>query len=198
MPNDRNSASRTRQEDADLLDRRSMLERSVGVALAATVFGTFAATPSSAQQGATRIRRVVTGHNAQGKSCVISDEMVSENNIWTTSAADPVGALRPGERAALLPTTRPAIDPPPGGTRITFASFQPSKDPKPSLQNRQGFHRTATIDYIFLLSGEVVLLLDVEEVTLKAGDIVIQRNTEHAWRNDGQTPARAFIALARV
>ena len=207
MSKDQDAATTTRREDAALLDRRSMLESSLGAALAATVFGAWAASPAEAGQAvsgrgtapaAPPFRRVVTGHNAEAKSCVVSDEMVSQGNFWTTSTTDPVGVLRPGESVKLLPTTRPDADPPAGGTRILFTHFPPATDPKPTLQNRRGFHRTATIDYLLVLSGEVVLLLDVEEVTLKTGDVLIQRNTMHSWRNDGRTPTRALAVLVHV
>ena len=207
MSKDQGAATTTRREDAALLDRRSMLESSLGAALAATVFGAWATIPAEAGQAASgrgaaqavpRFRRVVTGHDAEAKSCVVSDEMVSQGNFWTTSATDPVGVLRPGDSVKLLPTTRPDADPPAGGTRILFTHFQPATDPKPTLQNRRGFHRTATIDYLLVLSGEIVLLLDVEEVTLKTGDVLIQRNTTHSWRNDGRTPARALAVLVHV
>jgi hypothetical protein len=46
--------------------------------------------------------------------------------------------------------------------------------------------------------GEIVLLLDTEEVTLKAGDVLVQRNTAHSWRNDGPTPARAFAVMVHL
>src|SRR5262249_61634217 len=135
-------------------------------------------------------------------SCVVRDEIVSAGRLWTTSAPDPVGVLRAGESSKLLPTmlptTFPDVDPPVGGTRITFSYFQPATDPKPNLQNRLGFHRTSTIDYVFVLSDNLVLLLDVEEVKLKAGDVVIQRNTYHSWRNDGGTPAGVLVVLVRV
>ena len=76
--------------------------------------------------------------------------------------------------------------------------MQPSRDPKPTLANRQGFHRTATIDYAYVISGEVTMLVDVQEVKLKAGDVVVQRNTDHAWRVDGDAPARMLFTLVRV
>ena len=57
---------------------------------------------------------------------------------------------------------------------------------------------TSTIDYCYLLSGEVVLLLDEQEVTIKAGDVVILRNSFHSWRNDGTVPARMTVTLVRV
>jgi hypothetical protein len=195
-------------EGAILLDRRSMLGTSVGAALSAALAGSLPAVVAEAAQGGagsrgsgsvvSQLRLVVTGHNPQGKSCVVRDEMVSPGRLWTTSATDPVG-----EGTKLLPTELPPrfpadVDPPVGGTRITFTNFAPATDSKPSLQNRSGFHRTSTIDYAFVLSDGLVLLLDVEEVNLKAGDVVVQRNTSHAWRNDGQTPAGVLVVLARV
>lgn len=186
------------------LDRRVMLG-CAAAALAGTALGAFTQTGALAAQAAQggsdagpRIRRVVTGHNAQGRSFVASDELVSVSNIWITSASEPVGPWGPREKRGVLPTNRPQIDPPAGGTRWTIATMQPARDPKPTLQNRQGFHRTATVDYIYVLSGEVVLLLDEQEVLLNAGDTVIQRNTEHAWRVDGNVPARLLVALVRV
>ena len=51
-----------------------------------------------------------------------------------------------------------------------------------------GFHRTTTIDYIMLVSGEVDLILDEGRTTVRAGDLVVQRNTNHAWHNMGDVP----------
>ncbi len=185
------------------LSRRAMLGRSAAVAAGSAVgmlpvvtSAAIAQAPPGVESG--RIRRVVTGHNAQGRSCVLSDEMVPVTNIWVTNGSEPLGAWGAAERRTILPTNRPQIDPAPGGTRWTIATMQPARDPKPTLQNRQGFHRTSTIDYLYVLNGEVVLLLDEEEVVLKTGDTVIQRNTEHAWRVDGAVPARLLVALVRV
>lgn len=187
------------------LGRRAMLGRcAAAVAGSAVGMAHAAAWEAPNSQGApavdtgARIRRVVTGHNAQGRSCVLSDELVLVTNIWVTSGSEPLGAWGSAEKRSLLPTTRPQIDPAPGGTRWTIATMQPAREPKPTLQNRLGFHRTSTIDYVYVLSGEVVLLLDEQEVLLKAGDTVIQRNTDHAWRVDGTVPARLLVALVRV
>jgi hypothetical protein len=185
------------------VSRRSMLEQSLGVAFGATILGGVA-TPAEAQQPATapaapRVRRVVTGHNAQGKSCVISDEMINAGQLWKTSAMEPVGTKAPGEApGGILPNSGLVADPPAGGTTWSIVTFQPSKDPKPSIENRQRFHRTETIDYAFVLSGEVTLLLDVQEVALKPGDVVIQRNNYHSWRVDGDVPARLSMMMLRV
>ena len=50
-------------------------------------------------------------------------------------------------------------------------------------------HRTRTVDYIILLQGDVTLVLDQDEVRLKPFDVVVQRGTNHAWRNNGNQPA---------
>jgi hypothetical protein len=153
--------------------------------------------PSQTGPNELRVRRVVTGHNAQGKSCVVSDELVDGRDLWKTSGKERLGPKHP-EEPDFLPSDRPQADPPPGGTWWRLVAYPPTKDPKPTLANRQGFHRTATIDYAYVLSGEMILLLDVEEVKLKAGDVVIQRNTAHAWRNDGAVLARMLFTLIRV
>jgi hypothetical protein len=57
-------------------------------------------------------------------------------------------------------------------------------------------HRTETIDYALILSGEITMLLDDEEVLLKAGDVVVQCGTNHAWSNRSNTPCLvAFILI---
>jgi DNA-binding CsgD family transcriptional regulator/mannose-6-phosphate isomerase-like protein (cupin superfamily) len=60
--------------------------------------------------------------------------------------------------------------------------------------HRTGMHRTATIDYIVVLEGEVVLILEDEEVVLRPFDTVVQRSTRHGWTNRGSTPA-AFAVV---
>ena len=58
-------------------------------------------------------------------------------------------------------------------------------------------HRTRTVDYALILSGEIDMLLDDGEVHLKAGDVLVQQATNHAWVNSGKEPARvAFILIA--
>jgi uncharacterized cupin superfamily protein len=52
-------------------------------------------------------------------------------------------------------------------------------------------HRTRTLDYVVVIEGELVLILDDSEVTLRPGDVVVQRGTDHAWENRSNTIARA-------
>jgi quercetin dioxygenase-like cupin family protein len=56
-------------------------------------------------------------------------------------------------------------------------------------------HRTETVDYAVVLEGEIVMLLDDEEVHLKAGDVVIQRGTNHAWSNRSSKPCKMLYVL---
>ncbi len=57
-------------------------------------------------------------------------------------------------------------------------------------------HRTSTLDYVVVLQGEIVLVLDDSEVTLRPGDVVVQRGTDHAWENRASEPARmAFFHI---
>ena len=59
-----------------------------------------------------------------------------------------------------------------------------------------GFHKTATIDYAIVLSGEIYALMDEGEVLLKAGDVLVQRGTNHAWSNRTEQPCCiAFVLI---
>jgi hypothetical protein len=209
---------RSDDEKPQTLDRRKVLERLVvgGSALVATTFGGLASTVAaqaevpqgSAQQqprgqpsssAVTRIRLVVTGHNAQGRSHVVSDEVVELKNgghLWRTSPSEPLGLGSAGK--PLAAQGGPGLDPVLGGTRWTIVAMQPSPRSRSTQVNRQGFHRTATVDYIFVLNDAIVLLLDDEEVTLKAGDAVVLRNVLHGWRNEGSVPVRLLSTAVGV
>ena len=56
-------------------------------------------------------------------------------------------------------------------------------------------HRTETVDYAIVLSGEIVAIMDEGETLLHAGDVLIQRGTNHAWANRSQAPARVAFVL---
>jgi hypothetical protein len=179
------------------LDRRTVLQYSVSAAaaLAGAVIGSVE--PTMATQGqaspaalgrpvlGARVRRVVTGHNAEGKSYIINDEVVPASNMWTTTAEQPLGAPPQGEARRIGHDT--------GETRCFVATIQPSRDPKPDLTNRGGFHITPGIAYCLILNGEIVLLTDTQEAKVKAGDIVVERNAFHSWRNETAEPVSMFI-----
>jgi len=147
-------------------------------------------------------RRVVTGHTPDGVSVVVSDgpapvsrsipqDGVAFHEIWNTEGAPArVAAVEPVE-----PTERDlAVPPPTRGTKIRINEFAPGHLDARGLQSP--VHRTASIDYGIVLAGEITLVLDDSEVTLRAGDVVVQRGTNHAWANRGTAPARvAFILV---
>ena len=133
-------------------------------------------------------RRVITGNNTAGKSYVVSDEILPDMTLWDTAGDDPLG----GGSSRLLPSSAPNLEPAKGGSKCLRVTLQPWKIMKPILErgeipgvDAKGFHRTNTIDYIMMIDGEVTLLLDEGEVTLSAGDLLVQRNTNHAWHVRG-------------
>jgi mannose-6-phosphate isomerase-like protein (cupin superfamily) len=78
------------------------------------------------------------------------------------------------------------------------AAFRASNAEEASTWGRGGrhplMHRTETVDYAVVLEGEIVLILDDEDVKLKAGDVVIQRGTSHAWSNrSGKTVKMLYV-----
>jgi quercetin dioxygenase-like cupin family protein len=146
-------------------------------------------------------RRVVTGHSPDGVSVVLSDgpvpvvrgipaDGVEFHEVWSTEGTPAVlTAVEPAE-----PTEgAPAVPPPPGGTRIRVITFAPGHLDERGLQSP--VHRTASLDYGILLDGEITLVLEAGEVTLRAGDVVVQRGTDHAWANRGDVPARVCFVL---
>jgi mannose-6-phosphate isomerase-like protein (cupin superfamily) len=146
-------------------------------------------------------RRVVTGHDAAGTSVVLSDgpvpvsrripeDGVAFHEVWNTSGAPaPIAAAEPAE-----PTERElAVPPPPRGTRIRINEFAPGFLDAAGLQSP--VHRTESVDYGIVLEGEITLVLDDSEVTLGAGDVVVQRGTDHAWANRGTTTAKVAFVL---
>ena len=166
------------------------------------------------------IRRVVTGHNPQGKSVFIMDGpaphvfsrgagSVVVTDLWEThgTPADNGGNADAIARPFRLPPPKNGskfrvVEYPPDSQRIA-ALHGSSHDSKSEgyvrdLKNARhpGFHKTATIDYAIVLSGEIYALMDEGEVLLKAGDVLVQRGTNHAWSNRADEPAYlAFVII---
>jgi mannose-6-phosphate isomerase-like protein (cupin superfamily) len=152
-------------------------------------------------------RRVVTGHDSDGKSVVIiAGPPTPFGALWFTEAA-PADNAGVGDAAQLVRK----LEPPVGGTIFRYAVIPP-EDPNISAEERErnaarlfaqmdaahcrtdtsrhpGMHKTRTVDYVVLLAGEVTMLLDKGEVDLKPFDVVVQRGTSHAWVNKGKEPA---------
>ena len=170
------------------------------------------------------VRRVVTGHNAQGKSIFLMDgpaphiyqrspgsTLVTE--LWDTAAtpASNTGDADPTQRPFRLP-------PPKNGSVFRIISYPPDSERLGALQKEHashhddgtgragaidrsgarhpGFHKTSSIDYAIVLSGEIFALMDEGEVLLKQGDVLVQRGTNHAWSNRTSAPAvLAFVLI---
>jgi quercetin dioxygenase-like cupin family protein len=104
--------------------------------------------------------------------------------VWGTDAMPaPISAAAPDPTVGAL-----TVPPPPNGTKIRINEFPPGVV--------SPVHRTQSVDYGIVLDGEVVLVLDDSETTLRAGDVAVQRGTSHRWENrTGRTARMAFILI---
>jgi hypothetical protein len=157
------------------------------------------------------MRRIITGHDATGRSMITIDGPPLEDGgplheVWTA----PPGALDTAGRAdqAAGPVR---LCPPDGGSKFRYFTVAPLPEGVPTAAIEAAFaerfaefgaadarvdttrhpsmHKTRTLDYIIVLKGEVTLLLDEGEANLKAGDVVVQRATNHGWVCKGSEPA---------
>lgn len=147
-------------------------------------------------------RRVVTGHDAAGKSVVVSDGMPPQDHpmqgagvgadfieMWNSAESVPaLTSLPDGE-----PTLRPFKIMPPTGHMMRILDIYPAH----MGGHRTVMHRTRTLDYAIVIEGEIVLVLDDGEVVLGPGEVVVQRGTDHAWENrTDQVTRMAFFHIA--
>lgn len=172
-----------------------------------------------------KFRRVVTGHDENGVATVISDEEascilsrpnrpgVTLTNLWMNDKTPAAMELHED------PVTGPLIlHPPKNGSVFRIVQFDP-EDPEvlAKLDGKSAFaemgaganivenarhpfmHRTDSLDYTVVLSGEIYMMMDEDEYLLKAGDTVVQQGTNHAWSNRGTEPCLiAFILVDAV
>jgi quercetin dioxygenase-like cupin family protein len=141
---------------------------------------------------ALQVRRVITGHDAAGRAIVKIDEVAGHAfvgrpgatacNVWTTEGfpANNDGNDDAGLRKGVGTTL-------PNGTIFRVIEFAPGV----AARN----HRTSSIDYIVVISGEIDMELDDSLVHLKAGDVMVQRGTIHNWVNRGTTPCVLAVVL---
>jgi naringenin degradation protein FdeH len=138
-------------------------------------------------------RRIVTGHDASGKSVVLSDTPSPKTTEIGTAAFHEIWVTQgmPVQIPATEPesTDRPIrVPPPPNGVMIRFTEMEPGA--------ASPMHRTETLDVGVVLEGETWLLLDDGSETLVgAGDAVVQRGTNHAWENRSDRPVRMLFVL---
>jgi quercetin dioxygenase-like cupin family protein len=142
---------------------------------------------------ALNFRRIVTGHDEDGRAIILIDEMVEHQVsarpgatacvVWTSEGfpVDNNGDLDEGRRQT--GTTLP------NGTVFRLLELAPG--------NARRDHRTDSIDYAVVMKGEIDMELDDTTVHLKAGDVLVQRGTIHNWVNRGSEPCViAFVLIA--
>ena len=167
------------------------------------------------------MRRIVTGHNTNGKSIIkidgpparsIGEEIGGLYEIWneTGIAVDTLSDVDNADGDIIL-------SPPKGGSKFRYFKIMPTPQGvsveilnqmaeeafsrigaahhRIDIARHPAMHKTKTIDYIILLEGDVTLVLDEEEVRLKPFDVVVQRGTNHAWINNGKEPATLIAVL---
>ncbi|MFT5507712.1 MAG: mannose-6-phosphate isomerase-like protein (cupin superfamily) [Hyphomicrobiaceae bacterium] len=175
------------------------------------------------------IRRVVTGHDGNGKAVIISDGPTPHvktsphrpgvviNNLWTTDSMPvPIHGSTDPVTAAMK------LEPVANGMNFRVVEFPPEADYINNISDEDAhkafdamgaghalegdahggkarhpfMHKTSTLDYAIILSGEVYMMLDEDEVLMKAGDVCIQRATNHVWSNRSNEICRiAFILI---
>jgi quercetin dioxygenase-like cupin family protein len=138
------------------------------------------------------IRRVVTSHDKDGKAVVAIDEVSRDvlsfrpgatvTNIWSTVGFPVDNTGRVDTAKEITGTTRDK------GTVFRVIEFAPGVAPRN--------HRTHSIDYAVVLSGEIDMELDDQAVTLRAGDVLVQRGTIHNWVN--RSAASCVIAFVLI
>lgn len=168
-----------------------------------------------------KVRRVATGHDTQGKSVVVSDTEVDADTVALLPGAEfhrLWGADRPPRFPDDgSPPAGPGYFPPLGGFRFMLFTVPPQAT-SPATGDRQvmrtemeaklpglaahmerqnpGMHTTDTIDFEYIISGEIWLELDDGAlVHLRAGDTVVQNGTRHAWRNKGSEPCSIVVFM---
>ena len=169
------------------------------------------------------IRRIVTGDDASGRSRIIEDaaatavRTVAERpgyravNLWRTEAS-PIPIAAPdsiSQHKGILPPKN-------GGTVLRIIDFPP-ESADPAVRQKQiaatfgdifadadhdkragahpGMHRTKTLDYAIILDGEIWAVMDDGETLMRAGDVLVQRGTNHAWANRSDRTARICFVL---
>jgi mannose-6-phosphate isomerase-like protein (cupin superfamily) len=161
-------------------------------------------------------RRIVTG-NRGGASRVIAVDNGGAflstgagggiHEIWSSTAADPLGT---GTSADVVP----AFEPGAGGSSFRLVRIPPDterwSDPAAAAKaaraigqerpahwtmRHPGMHVTSTLDYVLVLEGAPIAVMEEGEIALRPGDVLVQRATPHAWKNPGSAPAVLIVVM---
>ncbi|WP_321803267.1 cupin domain-containing protein [Burkholderia sp. BCC1993] len=163
------------------------------------------------------VRRIVTGTRADGKSCIVSDGPTPNRTtrkglplahvVWATGDARAAGdEPAPAGHAFGFHSK--------GGSLLRIVDFPPDETydetqlaqflDASGVRDTRGarhfwFHKTESLDYAIVLDGEIWALLDEGETLMRAGDVLVQRATNHSWANRSGKPCRmAFVLLDLV
>jgi mannose-6-phosphate isomerase-like protein (cupin superfamily) len=183
------------------------------------------ATPRAPGPEIKRFRRIVTGHNMQGRSVILSDDMsphvmpimdqpnFAVTDFWKAAATPIDNGAQTSEDPCRLPIQ---VAPPANGSVFRVVQFPPDKewaakaaamggsvaiDETAKAANTGGpvrhahMHRTRSLDYAIVLSGEIWAVMDEGETKMTAGDVLIQRGTNHAWANRSNAPCVVAFVL---
>jgi hypothetical protein len=167
-----------------------------------------------------RVRRVLTGHDAEGRSTFIADgiapnmkEMPSFPGLALTDLWETKGAPATNEGGADAADRPIHLEPPKNGTLLRIVEFPPDATRPTGSDGSAGFkaigaghaqdrrsadpmmHKTATVDYIIVLKGEIYAVMETGEKLLRAGDILVQRGTNHSWSVRGTEPCIVAAVL---
>ena len=159
------------------------------------------------------VRRIVTGHDDEGRSVFLEDgpapngfspshsPNVGLTNLWLLDAIPASNKAGEGD-----PTARPfKLEPPAAGNVVRIVEFPPDKERNYGNQaevfrqygasqahdgaaRHPGFHKTHSVDYAVVIEGEIWALMDVGETLMQAGDVLVQRGTNHSWSVRGNEP----------
>ena len=187
-----------------------------------------AASPASLAPGPEikRFRRIVTGHDGEGRSMILSDETsphvmpimgqpnFAVTDFWKTSATPADNGAGTGRDPCATPIQ---VAPPASGSVFRVVQFPPDRDwaakaaamggavaiddtaksaSKGGEVRHAHMHQTRSIDYAIVLSGEIWAIVDVGETRMVAGDVLVQRGTNHAWANRSGAPCIiAFVLI---
>ena len=170
-----------------------------------------------------RVRRVLTGHDADGRSTFIADGIAPNTkempsfpglaltDLWETKGAP---ASNTGDADAADRPIR--LEPPKNGTILRIVEFPPDSTRPKDADGSAGFraigaghaqdrrsadpmmHKTSTVDYIIVLKGEIYAVMETGEKLLRAGDILVQRGTNHSWSVRGTEPCIVAAVLVNA
>ena len=151
-----------------------------------------------------QIRRIVTGHNDKGEAIILEDSVCPnrfamggnsefvDTEIWHLDETSNDNAKEYSD-----PATAFGFTPPRNGNICRFLEIPPDS----TLGTDDGeevkplFHRTASVDYAVVISGEIIAVMDGDQTVMKAGDIMVQRGTIHAWSNKTDKPCLMLFVL---